>query len=192
MAFCENCGSPLEENLKFCPNCGTKLEAAPAAPVEEPFAEPAPAAPEVPVEEPAAAVPPVQEKIENVFRQVNDTADTSGAYSAQQVSDGKVMAVLSYFGILVLIPIFAAKDKPFARFHANQGLVLLIVDILWGIINRILGAILGGIPVLGGIWGVVSFLVGLAIFVLAILGIINAAKGRTKELPFIGAFRILK
>ena len=169
MAFCENCGSPLEENLKFCPNCGTKVEApaaAPAAPVFEPIQEPAPAAPEVPAVEPAPAAP--------------------------EAVEGKGMAVLSYFGILVLIPLFAAKDKPFARFHANQGLILLIVDILWSIINRILGAILDGVPLLGGLWGVVSAVVGIAIFVLAILGIINAAKGRAKELPLIGSFRILK
>ncbi len=192
MAFCENCGSPLEENLKFCPNCGTRLQAAPAAPAEAPFAEPAPAAPEVPVEEPAAAVPPVQEKIENAFRQVSDTADTSAAYSTQQVSEGKVMAVLAYFSILVLIPLFAAKDKPFARFHTNQGLILLIAEILWSIVDGIIGKILGGVPLLGGLWGVIDALVGIAIFVLAILGIINAAKGRAKELPFLGAFRILK
>ena len=44
------------------------------------------------------------------------------------MNGNKVMAILSYFGILVLIPIFAAKDDAFARYHANQGLVLLIAS----------------------------------------------------------------
>ena len=35
------------------------------------------------------------------------------------------MAILAYFGILVLIPILAAKDSKFARFHANQGLLFM-------------------------------------------------------------------
>ena len=38
----------------------------------------------------------------------------------------KIFAILAYLGILVLIPILAAKDSPFAKYHANQGLVLLI------------------------------------------------------------------
>ena len=95
------------------------------------------------------------------------------------------MAILSYFGILVLIPIFAAKDDPFVRYHANQGLVLLIANIAVAIV----GFILGFIPVIGGI---ISWIISIALFVLMILGIINAAKGEMKPLPFIGGIEIIK
>ena len=53
----------------------------------------------------------------NIF----NTPDTTASYAAADVQNNKVMAVLSYIGILVLIPILAAKESPFARFHANQG-----------------------------------------------------------------------
>jgi uncharacterized membrane protein len=33
-------------------------------------------------------------------------------------------------GTSVLIPYFLRKDSPFVRFHANQGLLLLIMEIL--------------------------------------------------------------
>lgn len=33
MAYCTNCGSPIEEGAKFCTNCGTRVAAAPAQPV---------------------------------------------------------------------------------------------------------------------------------------------------------------
>ena len=101
------------------------------------------------------------------------------------MNGNKVMAILSYFGILVLIPIFAAKNDAFARYHANQGLVLFLVDIICGI----LGSIIGEIPVVGGI---ITTALGVVIFVLMILGIINAAKGETKPLPLIGGISIIK
>lgn len=36
------------------------------------------------------------------------------------------------------------------------------------------------------------FLIGIPIFVLAVMGIINAAKGLAKELPIIGKIKIMK
>ena len=97
----------------------------------------------------------------------------------------KGMAVLSYFGLLILIPVFIARNDPFVRYHINQGLVLFLVDIICGI----LGSIIGAIPVVGGI---ITLALGIVIFVLFIIGIINAVKGEMKPLPFIGGIEILK
>ncbi|MBQ3500104.1 MAG: hypothetical protein IJA70_01575, partial [Oscillospiraceae bacterium] len=88
----------------------------------------------------------------------------------------KGMAVLSYFGLLILIPVFIARNDPFVRYHINQGLVLFLVDIICGI----LGSIIGAIPVVGGI---ITLALGIVIFVLFIIGIINAVKGEMKPLP---------
>ena len=57
---------------------------------------------------------------------MNKTADLTDQFDKADVEQNKVMAILAYFGILVLIPILAAKDSKFARFHANQGLLLCI------------------------------------------------------------------
>jgi len=97
----------------------------------------------------------------------------------------KGMAVLSYFGLLILIPFFIARNDPFVRYHINQGLVLFLVDIICGI----LGSIIGAIPVVGGI---ITLALGIVIFVLFIIGIINAVKGEMKPLPLIGGIEILK
>jgi uncharacterized membrane protein len=110
----------------------------------------------------------------------------------KDVQDNKIMAILSYLGILVLVPIIAAKESPFARFHANQGLVLLIASIAYSIvvwiITIILALILPVLAFIGTLLGVVS----IVFFVLAIIGIINAAKGEAKELPIIGKYKIIK
>jgi uncharacterized membrane protein len=114
------------------------------------------------------------------------------------VQQNKVYAVLAYIGILVLIPIFAAKGSRFARYHANQGLVLCIGEVAWLIITRVILAIVGaGVTTLSGLglYGILSLLlslVNLVFLVFAIIGIINAAQGQEKPLPLIGSIQILK
>jgi len=115
----------------------------------------------------------------------------------EDVQNNKAFAILAYFWLLVLVPIFAAKESKFARFHANQGLVLCIVETAWWLINFIITAIL--IHTLSwstlwllSLWGVIYWLVSVGIFVFAIIGIVNAAQGSTKPLPIFGKFKILK
>jgi len=110
--------------------------------------------------------------------QENFTADP------QDVQANKVMAILAYFGLLVLIPLFAAKESPFARFHANQGLILLIAGFVIWLVSTVLTFVS---PFLG-----IISLLNIVILVFAIIGIINAAKGEMKELPLVGKFRIIK
>ena len=103
------------------------------------------------------------------------------------------MAVLAYFGILVLIPILAAKESKFARFHANQGLILLITGVDYSIFVQVIIKIVAFISyALAGIVGIALGLAWLLLLVLAIIGIINAVKGEFKQLPLIGPFQILK
>ena len=103
------------------------------------------------------------------------------------------MAVLAYFGILVLIPILAAKESKFARFHANQGLILLITGVAYSIFVHVVIKIVAFISyALAGIVGIALGLAWLLLLVLAIIGIINAVKGEFKQLPLIGQFQILK
>lgn len=101
------------------------------------------------------------------------------------VQQNKVMAVLAYIDILFLVPLLAAPNSQYARFHTNQGLVLFLFDIVVGILT----AVLAFIPFIGLI---VSSVLGLGVFVLMILGIVNAATGKANELPLIGKIRIIK
>lgn len=121
---------------------------------------------------------PVDEAQRSTVVTVSDT-------DANDVANNKIMAVLAYLSWLVLVPIFAAKDSKFARFHVNQGLNLAVVELaLW-----ILSAILGVIPVINVIFGIVSWIANIILFVFSIMGIVNAAKGEEKELPIVGKYR---
>ena len=120
----------------------------------------------------------------NLFNMVDRTSE----FDQNDIQQNKVMGILAYIGILVLIPLFAAKDSKFARFHCNQGLVLAICEIAVSVIISILSFI----PVVGLIVSIVGWVINVVAFVLSILGIINAVNGQAKELPLIGSIKILK
>ena len=91
--------------------------------------------------------------------------------------DKNLIAILSYFGILFLIPMLAAKDSPFAQFHAKQGLVLFIAEVATTFV--------AWIPIIGWIGGPILYTIW---FVLAIIGIVNVLGGKQAQLPIIGKF----
>ncbi|MGN1340022.1 MAG: hypothetical protein ACI4WS_06990 [Oscillospiraceae bacterium] len=107
-------------------------------------------------------------------------------------SNDKAYGILGYIGFLFIIPLVAGKTE-FTRFHANQGLVLFITDIVLSIAIGIINAVLGLIPIIGAILGgVLSGVLGLAILALMIVGIVHAAQGEMKPLPVIGGIQIIK
>ena len=109
-----------------------------------------------------------------------------------QDSNDKVYGILAYLGILFLVPLLAGKTQ-FARFHANQGVVLFIADVILGILIGITTGVLGLLGVIGWILGgIISGVLGLGIFILMIMGIVNAANGEMKSLPVIGGIKIIK
>lgn len=118
----------------------------------------------------------------------NNTTDSTAYFDPQDISNNKVMAVLAYLSWLVIIPLIAAPQSRFARFHANQGLVLAIVSTIWGMVSGVLGVI----PFIGWIISVVMGLGSIFFLVLMIIGIVNAANGVAKELPLIGKITIIK
>jgi uncharacterized membrane protein len=107
------------------------------------------------------------------------------------IEHNKVFAVLAYIGILFLVPLLAAPRSRFARYHTNQGIVLFLsVLVLWAGV-----AVLAAIPLVNVITipltipAVVILPAGALIFM--IIGIIHAASGEYKPLPWIGHFRLL-
>lgn len=123
-------------------------------------------------------------------------------FDPQDVEANKGYGVLGYLGFLVILPILLAKESAYAKFHANQGLVLFIVEVGIRIIGNILMIPLGLLTVIpGGGWlfGVLSVVLSVSIevleiatFIFAIMGIIHAVKGEAKPLPIIGKYQILK
>jgi|PlaIllAssembly_1097288.scaffolds.fasta_scaffold1335339_1 uncharacterized membrane protein len=115
-------------------------------------------------------------------------------FDSQDVEKNKVLAIVGYiFPILFFIPLVTeAKDSIYAKFHANQQLILLIFCSAGGIGLTIITFIFAFIPVLGPIVGMLLLPVfWLACLALMIIGIINAANGARKKLPVIGGIATL-
>ena len=99
----------------------------------------------------------------------------------KDIQENKAIAAIGYLGILFLVPLLAKKDSPFAQYHAKQGMVLFIADVIWTFCVWIFAWI--------SVFGRLIITLGwLFILVLLILGLVNALSGKTQPLPVIGKF----
>lgn len=168
MAFCPVCGEKVADSAVSCPKCGS------------------------PLGEHATAQNNTQQKVNDFVNNLNNTADYSSEFDPRDAQDNKVYAVLAYIHILVFVTIFAAPQSKFARYHANQGLILFIFEVIYSVIMVVVSNTVGRIPVAGPITVFICGLVGLIWLILAICGIVNAVNGKAKDLPVIGNLHILK
>lgn len=119
-------------------------------------------------------------------------------------SNTKIYKILSYIGILWLVGLLVQeKDDKAVRFHVGQGMLITILGVVIGIFNSLVVANVF-VTTQIGIWGLAEYKTtsGLGVFimfvlwllpsVLAVIGIINAAKDQEKELPIIGKMAFYK
>lgn len=121
--------------------------------------------------------------------QMETPQQNAGGVPQQNSGDAeknKAMAIIGYIiPILFFIPLLGDESKrsSFAKFHANQQLILLIAALAINIIGSI-------IPFIG--WFLILPLGSIFLIVIAIMGAVRAAKGEMQRLPFIGKYEILK
>ena len=167
MSFCKKCGAQIAPNAPFCSACGTQS----AEPQQQAYQQ--------------------QGYQQQGYQQQG--YQQQGYSGGSDVANNKMMGILAYLGILVLIPVFAAKESPFARFHANQGLVLALAEVAYAIVISIFSVILYTVSWrLATIMNTLFGILWLAFLVLSIIGLINASSGKTEPLPVIGGITILK
>ena len=118
-----------------------------------------------------------------------DTTDHTSEFEAEDIAQNRAMGILAYIGLLVLVPIFAAKGSKWARWHANRGLILLILAVAIGVASAIL-ALLGLIPYVGIVFRILQWIVNVVAYLgltgLMVFGIVTAAMGKAKDFPLIG------
>ncbi|MCD7960234.1 MAG: hypothetical protein LUF89_12425 [Ruminococcus sp.] len=109
-----------------------------------------------------------------------NSPDESFQYDTQDIQDNKIWAVLSYVSILFILPLLVNDGKSrYGRYHANQGFILFLTELVAGLANLAIG----WIPFLGS---VIKTILSLIIIALMAYGIFNAANGKVKRLPFVG------
>ena len=99
------------------------------------------------------------------------------------------MVVLSYLGLLALIPLLVEKNDAEVQWHAKHGLVLTAAEFVLfiglQIVTMILGAISGG---LGCLVGILTPVLALGILVLHVVCILKGIKGERFIVPKVSEF----
>ncbi|TAL67573.1 MAG: DUF4870 domain-containing protein [Bacteroidetes bacterium] len=123
----------------------------------------------------------------------DEVTTTAQGFDPQDIEQNKTMAILAY--IIWLVPLIAANQSKFARYHTNQALILSICIVAFWIVMAIITAILpwGFFLTIGIVFSLLWIAVWIFALVCIIMGIITASKGEAKPLPVIGnLFTILK
>jgi uncharacterized membrane protein len=199
MAFCGQCGAKIDDGARFCPSCGTVQSSEGAAQPE--------AAPQQAWEATPQAAPQPSagyQQAQQGYQQGGGYQQYQQQYQAQPERtyepDGDphtlgvgALTMFSYSGLFFLLPLLICKNSRFARYHASQGLNLLLAGVAYGIVSTILTAIGFAISLgFGAILSTLMGIAGLAIPVLMIFGIVHVCKGEMKPLPVIGGIQIIK
>lgn len=199
MAFCGQCGAKIDDGARFCPSCGAVQSSEGAVQPE--------AAPQQ-TWQPTPQAAPQQD---TGYQQAQQGYQQGGYQQYQQQyqqpqpertyePDGDphtlgigAITMFSYYPILFWIPLVAAKNSRFARYHASQGLNLLLASVAYLIVTGILTGIAFAISFgFGTVLSMLLSLSSLVLLVFIIMGIVHVCKGEMKPLPLIGGFQIIK
>lgn len=144
------------------------------------------------------------DKIKDTVEDIMDTTDVTSDFDEEDINNNVFIALLSYIGILVFIPYFIKTDSKFVKFHAKEGLNLLIIEGIYVVLDSLLsmikvsevvvdyGSLVGTRMVTPLFISIPMALIGLVLTILSIIGIVNVCKCRAKELPLISKIKIIK
>ena len=102
-------------------------------------------------------------------------------------SDRTLMVVLSYLGLLALIPYLTKKEDPEIHWHAKNGVGLLILDVVVWVVFMIITWVLPS-NLLGCGVGMIQCIVWIGILVLHVYCIIQAVGGKRPRIPVVTDF----
>jgi len=112
---------------------------------------------------------------------LNDQGDSNGAgdgtnEGAFRTDEGRLAAVMSYIPFLCFIPLLNMKHNEEARFHARQGVMLFLIELL---------AVLFLVDQIADFVFTAVLIVAVAF---SIAGIYFALQGKNYRLPIVGDF----
>lgn len=116
-----------------------------------------------------------------------ESEDITGSFDTNDIEQNKALAAVGYIPVLFLVPLLASPQSGYAKFHANQGLILTLSAIVLFVAKEVLCAIFGIIPLLREfIPTIIETVISVAVVAYMVIGIIYAAQGKAKKLPIIG------
>ncbi len=125
--------------------------------------------------------------------------DHTAKFKRIDTRHGRFECICACTGVMFFIPLVSIPESRFGRFWANQGLIILLIELACLISGLILGGILGllaMIPAVGIVFNIIKKIIGAILWAVVAFYIIYpitfAARGRAKDIPFIGFIRIIR
>ncbi len=107
--------------------------------------------------------------------------------SAQEIASGKLLAAVAYLPALCFVGLLTAPDNRYVGFHARQGFLLFLVEVIAWIAVSVFEGSIGRIPVLGFLVGaIVRFTFGIGFLGLTVYGVVKGATGEMARIPLLG------
>jgi uncharacterized membrane protein len=107
-------------------------------------------------------------------------------------SNRTIMVILSYLGILALIPLLVEKNDSEVQWHAKHGLVLLVAEIALFIGLSIISAVVTHVPLIGCLAAIIGLLINfvlvIGIVIVHIMCIVKGVNGQRFTLPVISEY----
>lgn len=125
-----------------------------------------------------------------------NVVDITDNFDGQDIKENSAIAGIAYF--IFFLPLIINPNSSFARYHVNQSLLILLSSLAVGIVGGVLSAIfhIVHIPIIGVLFSLVIYLarlaIGLGIFVLWLVEMIDAFNGKAKKYPIIGDITLIK
>jgi len=103
------------------------------------------------------------------------------------VASGRILAAVAYLPALCFVGLFAAPANLYVGFHARQGLLLFLAEIVGALAIGMFDASLGRIPVLGFLASaILKFVIWFGFFGATVYGVIKGANGEVARIPYLG------
>lgn len=114
-------------------------------------------------------------------------------FDASDLRENQVKGGIGYVPVLFFLPLILCPNSKYGRFCANQGLIAVAVLVVVEVAFWILNALLGWVPLIGGLVEVVRWLIQAAVWLLALYyAYLACSKGDARELPMLGGLRLIK
>jgi uncharacterized membrane protein len=105
----------------------------------------------------------------------------------RDISTGRLLASVAYLPGLCFVGLLGAPQNRYVGFHARQGFLLFMVELVAWLAIGIYDASLGRIPVLGFLVGaVIKFVAGMGLLAMTVYGVIKGAGGELARIPYLG------
>lgn len=225
--YCYNCGKKFDKKVNFCPYCGVKQDIKDEKNIKETVDELYTKIKDFTIKEGKIVITHIEKEFNltkdkareyaNKLKEEKNNKEDTDVKEASVVEDNTnaeetikrtdkeiIYSTFAYLGPLALIPYFANKENnEFIKFHATQGMNLLISWILYSILKSVLSLVkvkkrvtiftqVGIMYETPKIITIFLTILGLGILSLSIIGIINVFNGKEKKIPLLEKINIIK